>query len=815
MAENGNVESTNSSNNSAVLQTLKEDVTFERFLEKDFDPKGYANNVIQSRAIGECLEKLADGVRLLDKELHSQVVMRHEDLLQQATGIETLEGVLQMMQSRITSLQFSIERIHQQITEPYEKIKTRTSQLRRLQTTCDLIRRVIRISYLTKRLESQLKGGTKETTKAAQSLNELGYLMEGIDLSGIEVLDKDIDWIRNAKKEVTSQAQNMLSQGMRTQNQTQVATALQVFHNLGSLQETVEVLVQTLREDLKINIAETLDIQKLMYSQSGGSSSAPGRATIPVPGNTAMWRATLWTGMGKLMDKIYSICGQVHHLLKVLSKKRDPVTHVCFMEEVLKDTKKSSLLSFWESLTKVLREEFSGAAQKSPFLKQAFEGEYPKLLRLYNELWDRLQNFATTGNQSNVYTGGVPDVMYGLFYQYQESNTSPEELLKYSLSGFENAYLSRSLSRLFDPINLVFPAGAQAPPSKEEVAGIVKTIASELNVAIVDTGLSASVSRNVEKTIQLYTAKSEQLLVTSVDAYQVDSEATEAQRKNSVIVNMLYQLHQALTKILSDLSFPTHAKETISEALKEVLVLIENAVDPLLTAVQNRMESIVYKIHSEDFTSAHLSTNISHVPDAPCSAYINELQDFINHIHKDVLSMYNCGDFLVNYRLHSIASRVLHVFVRHVSLLRNLGEGGKLRLAADMAQVEFAVGPLCRRVSDLGKSYKLLRSFRPLLFQTKEDIAKNPAIGESLPYSVVLHHLFSQAPADLKSPHEITGWSLSYYSQWLDEHESESERLELIRGTLDAYVQSVRAKGEREFAVIYPILLKVLQSGTS
>lgn len=27
------------------------------------------------------------------------------------------------------------------------------------------------------------------------------------------------------------------------------------------------------------------------------------------------------------------------------------------------------------------------------------------------------------------------------------------------------------------------------------------------------------------------------------------------------------------------------------------------------------------------------------------------------------------------------------MFVRHVSLLRNLGEGGKLRLAADMAQV--------------------------------------------------------------------------------------------------------------------------------
>ena len=27
---------------------------------------------------------------------------------------------------------------------------------------------------------------------------------------------------------------------------------------------------------------------------------------------------------------------QVHHLQKVLAKKRDPVTHVCFMEELTK-----------------------------------------------------------------------------------------------------------------------------------------------------------------------------------------------------------------------------------------------------------------------------------------------------------------------------------------------------------------------------------------------------------------------------------------------------------------------------------------------
>lgn len=32
----------------------------------------------------------------------------------------------------------------------------------------------------------------------------------------------------------------------------------------------------------------------------------------------------------------------------------------------------------------------------SSFLKQAFEGEYPKLLRLYNDLWRRLQQYSAT-----------------------------------------------------------------------------------------------------------------------------------------------------------------------------------------------------------------------------------------------------------------------------------------------------------------------------------------------------------------------------------------------------------------------------------
>jgi len=53
---------------------------------------------------------------------------------------------------------------------------------------------------------------------------------------------------------------------------------------------------------------------------------------------------------------------------------------------------------------------------------------------------------------------------------------SPEKALKDSLQPYEAAYLSKSLSRLFDPINLVFPMGGRNPPSNDELDSIIKTI---------------------------------------------------------------------------------------------------------------------------------------------------------------------------------------------------------------------------------------------------------------------------------------------------------------------------------------------------
>ncbi|KAM7130595.1 conserved oligomeric Golgi complex subunit 5 isoform 2-T2 [Ciconia maguari] len=846
------------------------------FFREDFDVKAYTSQSIHQAVIAEQLAKLAQGISQLDKELHLQVVARHEDLLAQATGIESLEGILQMMQTRIGALQSTVDRIRVKIVDPYNKIVSRTAQLAKLQAACDLLRRIIRILYLSKRLQGQLQGGSREITKAAQSLNELDYLSQGIDLSGIEVIENDLLFIARARLEVENQAKRLLEQGVETQfqaegkqlprlrnlyassrnslcqvsyllyivsrkhgqmlplfegiihkaekkllvNPTQVGTALQVFHNLGTLKDTIANVVDGYCTVLEENIKNALDIKVLTQPSQTVAKGGPGRAAMPTPGNTAAFRAALWTNMEKLMDQICAACGQVQHLQKVLSKKRDPVSHVCFIEEVVKDGQSDILYKFWTAVTQTLSSQFQSATDSSMFLKQAFEGEYPKLLRLYNDLWKRLQQYSQN-IQRNFNTSGTTDLFAELqqmeedtqdIFMQKTQDYDPEKALKDSLQQYEAAYLSKSLSRLFDPINLVFPPGGRNPPSSDELDSIIKSIASELNVAAVDPDLSLAVAKNVAKTIQLYGVKSEQLLSTQGDASQVIGPLTEGQRRNVAVVNSLYKLHQSVLKVITNQSsFPAAAEQTVTTALKAVHDLMGSAVQPLLNSVGDSVEAIIITMHQEDFSG---SLSSSGKPDVPCSLYMKELQGFIARVMSDYFRHFECFDFVFD-NTEAMAQRAIELFIRNASLIRPLGEGGKMRLAADFAQMELAVAPLCRRVSDLGKSYRQLRSFRPLLFQTSEHIASSPALGEVIPFSIILQFLFTRAPPELKSPFQRAEWSIARYSQWLDDHPSEKDRLALIRGALEAYVQSVRTREGKEFAPVYPIMVQLLQKAMS
>lgn len=68
---------------------------------------------------------------------------------------------------------------------------------------------------------------------------------------------------------------------------------------------------------------------------------------------------------------------------------------------------------------------------------------------------------------------------------------------------------------------------------------------------------------------------------------------------------------------------------------------------------------------------------------------------------------------------------------------------------------------------------------------------------------------------NLNSTHvfQSANWSISRFSQWLDGHPSERERLELLGGALQRYQQIVRQRGETSFHSVYPVMITLLERG--
>ena len=77
------------------------------------------------------------------------------------------------------------------------------------------------------------------------------------------------------------------------------------------------------------------------------------------------------------------------NLQRLLTKKLDPVSHQPFIATL--QSQPNIVLHSWNKVCKILKECLFNAQAKSNFVKQTFEGEYPKLVKLYEELWSKLK----------------------------------------------------------------------------------------------------------------------------------------------------------------------------------------------------------------------------------------------------------------------------------------------------------------------------------------------------------------------------------------------------------------------------------------
>ncbi|KAG8236863.1 hypothetical protein J437_LFUL017228 [Ladona fulva] len=866
-----------------VWKKLEEDEFLKVFINGDFDVKNHAQQMSKEIAVPDQISKLSEGIALLDQELRHQIMNHYEELLSHATWVEKLECVLNIMQSHMQNLLSSIERLRGQVVEPYRRVEMQTLVLGRLQETCDTLRRIYRALLLSKRLQAHISGGTSELIRAAQCLGEIEQVWGEADLSGIDLVEKQQRIARVHKSDIERQAKFMLSQGLKSQNESQVCMALEVYAHLGQLGSALQQAAEGARQKVAADIRDNLDVRNFTQSSSSTTQSdsasrtakgGPGRAIISAAGNISVFRASLWSSLEKmLLDSVYSQSSHIALLhrsgvaaassLSRAGRLKEKVPNPCTLEE------------FWNYVSSLLTRELTSAANSqytflsSSFVKQALENEYPKFLRLYLDLWRRLCQLQQTNESSLKLPSKILSAPHPAFSDFPSNGI---ELKREVVESFETAYLTSSMSRLYDPVEGMFLGGSATTtkggsgallrsggtssignngvgggsasaealageaanvPAQDKLDLFVRTITRELSVSLVDVILSRKVAKNVKNALKLFCVKCEQTAAHGTSATQVIEAFTPSQNLNATLVNLLCYLEGEVSRAIANMggppipasngvsssssssALPEEAYALISDALADVKSLAANILQPLLDSVSEAIEAILCTMHNEDFSGELM-------PDKKksgfgASPYMKELQRFLARVASDYLS-----------NVQPVVERCLELFIRHASLVRPMGTAGRAKLGGDFTQVELAVQPLLTgafeshgmQIAVFENSHQhifhTLRSLRPLLISTEIPTVEELINPDALvPPSLVMFSLFARGPSELLSPHQSMNWSVDRLSRWLDNHVSERERLEIARGSLERYESEVRQRGEREFHPIYPIMVSVLQAGVN
>lgn len=634
-----------------------------------------------------------------------------------------------------------------------------------------------------------------DLSKSAQLHCEILTLCNENDLSGIAVIDEEMKWVLESGNQLRAEGMKVLERGLEGFNQAEVGAGLQVFYNLGELRETVDGLISKYKNQGVKSISMALDM-KAISSGGGGFGGGPGgiqRSGTPQIGGGPKAKEALWQRLNTCMDQLHTIVVAGWHLQRVLSKKRDPFTHVLLLDEVMQDGDIMLADHIWEALVKSFASQMKSAFTASSFVKEIFTTAYPKLFSTIENLLERI-------SRDTDVKGVLPAI-------------SPEgrEQMIAAIEIFQTSFLALCLSHLTDLVNTVFPMSSRGSvPSKEHISKIISRIQEEVETVHMDARLTLLVLREISKALLLVAQRAEYQISTGPEARQITGAATPAQIKNFTLCQHLQEIHIRITSMLKGL--PTIASEVLSSSLGTIYGVACDSVTSLFQAMLERLESCILQIHEQNFGALGMDAAM----DNNASPYMDELQSCITHFRREFLSRLlptsasaiSVGTESICTRLvRSTASRVLIFFIRHASLVRPLSESGKLRMARDMAELELAVGQNLFPVEQLGAPYRALRALRPVIFLETSQLGASPLL-QDLPPSVILHHLYSRGPEELQSPLQKNKLTPLQYSLWLDS-QGEDQIWKGIKATLDDYASKVRARGDKEFNPVYPLMLQL------
>ena len=687
-----------------------------------------------------------------------------------ACSLRDTASTLSALRGGVDTLQQAMGRVRAEVAEPHRHIAACTQQLAHLTSAVELLHGVTRTLKLVAKLRESLAAG--DLARAAKTLSDVAVLRSEVDLTGVTVLDKELLYCQRASAEVRAEAGTALQRGLDGLSQADEAAALQVLANLGELCPAVERAVQTYARRAGAALSEALDASKRGATTPG---AAGGDALLP--------------RLEASMERIHAAALAMWHLQRVLAKKRDPVTQAVFLDEVLAAGQQASPCDrFWAAVVHTMRDQFNRAHQLGGQVREQLTGGYPRLLTLLDGLAERLMRETLDPKDK-----GVPPAIR------REVVAS----LRASASALGSLFLARSLQRVTDAVPSV------PTPTTADVARLTQRVHDELAATVAQPELCAAVAAGASKALRLLAERCEHACAAGPDARLCTGPCSPAQARTLTAVAALEAAHAGIAVLLPVLH--AGASESLAPGLGALLAAATDGLHPLFRGMGDTCEGLLGGMHAQRWGGDRAGSGPSGYCVDLCRALNHFASEFLARLphaphqggggggrqHQPASSGAASGAMAAQ-----LVSRLLLLFVHHASLLRPMDEGGKLRLATDLAELELAAAAVTP-LEVLGPAYKALRGLKPLLFLDPKAVGAAPPAD--VPRPVVLHLLLSQAPEAVASPHVRAGLTAAKYVAWMDKATDE----DVTRGVRAAVDAALAAGGCRADDPVVAALLQL------
>eukprot|EP00921_Rhytidocystis_pertsovi_P021967 GHVQ01035122.1.p1 GENE.GHVQ01035122.1~~GHVQ01035122.1.p1 ORF type:complete len:605 (-),score=112.74 GHVQ01035122.1:311-2125(-) len=214
--------------------------------------------------IRKTIEELNKWGNDINTQLHSQMAQCHEQLLGNLSSVERLDCELTVVRSSVAAVQKTAARLSRDACDPFTCIEDNVRLLRRICAVEDVVRLLLRFISNISKLRQQTTS-PHDAPNAAAIVSEIRQLLctdisvddhicNGISdvtvsIRDVQAISEGIEWVNNIDKTLRDESFNKLIHGISTMSKLEVSRALQVYKSLGSMEDTVNVFVDSLVQD--------------------------------------------------------------------------------------------------------------------------------------------------------------------------------------------------------------------------------------------------------------------------------------------------------------------------------------------------------------------------------------------------------------------------------------------------------------------------------------------------------------------------------------------------------------------------------------